>query len=169
MGKRHQVAERAILTETSWSPRRALTLDDWLRHGRSLGAIGRGSGWWIGDWVRFGNSRYGERYTCASRITGYDTQSLMNMAYVASRFDPSRRRESLSFSHHAELAALPFEEQERWLDRAERQRLSSRRLRQELRRVQQPRRRRAAAAEQMVCPYCGHHLDLAGRALARSS
>jgi hypothetical protein len=58
----------------------------------------------------------------------------MNMAYVTSRFEPARRRESLSFSHHAELAALCREEQDRWLERATLERLSVRALRAELRR-----------------------------------
>lgn len=158
-----------VLTETSWSPGRELTINDWVRHGRSLGAIGRGSGWWIGDWVRFGTARYGEKYDIAARITGYDTQSLMNMAYVASRFDSSRRREKLSFSHHAEVAALPFDEQERWLDRAERDKLSCRRLRQELRTGPSSRRRLASVEEQPVCPRCGHPLAPSRRRLARSS
>jgi hypothetical protein len=161
------------LTETSWAPRRELTLADWIRQGRSLGTIGRASGWWIGDWIRFGNARYGEKYEVAARITGYDAQSLMNMAYVASRFDFSRRREKLSFSHHAELAALPPDEQDRWLDRAEAERLSSRLIRKELRRGALPpgpscqagakadgsgpsRDGGAAAAGVMVCPECGH-------------
>jgi hypothetical protein len=160
---RPAATERAILTETSWSPRHELRLADWVRHGHSLGSIGRASGWWIGDWVRFGNSRYGERYEVAARITGYDAHSLMNMAYVASRFEVSRRRERLSFSHHAELAALPFEEQERWLDRAEREGLSSRRLRRELRRHAGPSVRRAPPEDAaVVCPRCGHHFEQRG-------
>src|SRR5687768_3997103 len=93
---------RVGLTSKSWSPRGAPTVADWVRLGRGLGALGRASGWWIGDWLRYGNARYGERYGAAARITGYDVQSLMNMAYVAGRFEVSRRRESLSFSHHAE-------------------------------------------------------------------
>jgi hypothetical protein len=84
--------------------------------------------------VRYGNARYGERYKLVASITGYDTQTLMNMAYVTSRFEPARRRESLSFSHHAELAALCREEQDRWLERAALERLSVRALRAELRR-----------------------------------
>jgi hypothetical protein len=75
-----------------------------------------------------------ERSEVAARVTGYDAHTLMNMAYVASRFETSGRREKLSFSHHAELAALPRDEQERWLDRAEFEGLSSRRIRAELRR-----------------------------------
>jgi hypothetical protein len=43
----------------------------------------------------------------------------MNMAYVAGRFAPERRRAELSFSHHAEVAALAPDEQEEWLDRAQ--------------------------------------------------
>ena len=44
---------------------------------------------------------YGERYELAAKVTGYDAQTLMNMFYVASRFEISRRREKLSFSRHA--------------------------------------------------------------------
>ena len=125
---------RSRLTPTSWTSGPDLGPADWIQWGRWLGTVGRGSGWWIGDWVRYGNARYGERYKLVASITGYDTQTLMNMAYVTSRFSPSRRREGLSFSHHAEVAALCQEEQERWLDRAMFERLSVRALRAELRR-----------------------------------
>ncbi|MGH2821927.1 MAG: LmbU family transcriptional regulator, partial [Thermoleophilaceae bacterium] len=114
-------AERPLsaLTPTSWAAGRELAVAEWVEQGRCLGAIGRASAWWIGDWIRYGSSRYGDRYAAASQVTGYDAQSLMNMSYVASRFAPSRRRPGLSFSHHAELAGLAPEDQELWLDRAE--------------------------------------------------
>jgi hypothetical protein len=130
-----------------------------------MGSIGRGSAWWIGDWVNYGNAAFGEKYSRASRITGYDTQSLMNMAYVASRFDFSRRRENLSWSHHAEVAALSPAEQELWLDRASRGGLSVRRLRDALRRTgardqRSPARpARTADVDDLICPQCGHVLD----------
>src|ERR1700761_5415884 len=92
---------RVEMTATSWSPVIDLELPVWAEAGRRLGSIGRGVGWWIGDWLYYGNRRFGERYARAKQITGYDVQTLMNMTYVASRFDASRRRESLSFSHHA--------------------------------------------------------------------
>ena len=122
------------LTRTSWLPTRELRIRDWVEHGRRLGVIGRGVGWWVGDWLRYGNMKFGERYARASRITGYDVQTLMNMVYVASAYDVSERRANLSFSHHAELAALPPAARERWLDLAESNRLSVRCLREELRR-----------------------------------
>jgi hypothetical protein len=135
---------------------------EWVEQGRWLGAIGRASAWWIGDWIRYGSARYGDRYGAASQVTGYDVQSLMNMAYVASRFEVERRRPRLSFSHHAELAGLPPEDQELWLDRIEAGGLSVHALRAELRKARQ----RAAARTELRpapppvdtvdCPHCGH-------------
>ena len=79
--------------------------------------------------MRYGAARYGRKYELATRITGYEHQTLLNMVYVATRFENSRRRENLSWSHHAELAALDRAEQEYWLERATAQRLTLRQLR----------------------------------------
>lgn len=106
------------LSPTAWATDKDLSYDQWAQLGTRLGAIGRGSGWWIGDWLQYGAVRYGGRYKIATRVTGYDEQTLMNMSYVASRFEISRRRENLSWSHHANVAALEPTDQERWLDMA---------------------------------------------------
>ena len=161
------------LTPTSWAAGCELGVSEWVEQGRCLGAIGRGSAWWIGDWVRYGSSRYGDKYAAAARVTGYDEHSLMNMAYVASRFEPSRRRPGLSFSHHAELAGLAPDDQELWLDRAEAGGLSVRALRSELRKARERSAARLALArarlqaapepapadpsDALKCPLCGHH------------
>ena len=143
-----------------------MRFEDWVIDGRRLGTIGRGVGWWIGDWLRFGNQAYGEKYVRAGRITGYDVQTLMNMTYVASRVEISRRRESLSWSHHAEVAALSAVDQDLWLARAEEYRLSVQDLRVMLRearnreRTESPEPEPAASLEHrpspMVCPQCGN-------------
>jgi hypothetical protein len=137
-------------------------VSEWVEQGRWLGAIGRASAWWIGDWIRYGSARYGDKYLPASQVTGYDVQSLMNMAYVASRFEVARRRPGLSFSHHAELAGLAPEDQELWLDRAEAGGLSVHALRAELRKARQRSAARLALRvapepdDAVVCPQCGH-------------
>ena len=123
------------LTAVSWSATLELGLADWVDQGRRLGVMGRGAAWWIGDWLQYGNGVYGEKYVRAARITGYDVQSLMNMVYVASHFEISRRRETLSWSHHADLAALPSKQQDYWLDRAIGGHMAVRDLRDELRRA----------------------------------
>ena len=131
---------RITLTPTSWSAPPDLSFIDWVEDGSRLARLGRPA-WWIGDWLRFGSEAFGERYAPAARTTGYDPQSLMNMVYVASKIAPERRREQLSWSHHAELAALEPTDQDRWLEHAVRARLSVRSLREAIRSE-----RRAAAA-----------------------
>jgi hypothetical protein len=173
-----------VLTETSWSPRRQLTLTEWMRQGRSLGSVARACGWWIGDWIRYGNAKYGEKYEAAAQITGYDIQSLMNMAYVSSRFEISRRREKLSFSHHGELAALPADAQDLWLDRVEQEGLSVHALRAQLKRsaarLGSARSRAGADVRgletnhsggdpEVVCPECGHHFRAHAKQPARKA
>ncbi len=174
----------ADVSRVAWQPRGELAFLQWVRQGRWLGAVGRGCAWWIGDWLRYGNASYGEKYAAAARITGYDVHSLMNMVYVASHVDPSRRREHLSFSHHAELAALAPEQQEAWLNRIEKDGLSVRALRGALRdpkpAMQQaadaptpekhtspvggesdaktPKRQSSPAGADSLCPNCGYRL-----------
>lgn len=146
-------------------PRGELAHTEWLATGRRLGAIGRCSQWWIGDWIRYGTSKWGEKYAEAARVTGYDVASLRNMAWVASRFDLSLRSDKLTWSHHVLLAPLEPEEQRYWLQRALAERLSVADLRIELRALREgdPKASSdagATAAEEaaLVCPHCGHEL-----------
>lgn len=117
------------ITETAWEPKTELTFDQWETIGRDLGRMGRACQWWIGDWLNFGAPRYGDKYTNAIEITGYDIQTLANMAWVAGRYEPSRRRENLSWSHHAEVATLDPADQDQWLTLAEQQNLGVHKLR----------------------------------------
>lgn len=172
IGLQQEAGHNQRVTPVSWQPGHAISLSQWVADGQRLGAIGRGVNWWLGDWLRFGNTKFGERYVRAARITGYDVQTLMNMVYVATRFESGRRHERLSWSHHAELAALEPELQDQWLIRAEEERLSVRDLRAELRRVLRSGEQEAIAAQsgdeaasvsvptesQHVCPHCGHEL-----------
>jgi hypothetical protein len=173
---RDPVSESSPAVEVSpvaWVPKQLpLPMGDWIRYGKRFGAFGRACGWWIGDWINVGNAVYGEKYSRAARITRLDAQTLMNMAYVASRFAFSRRRENVSWSHHAELAALPPEAQDVWLDRIETDSLTVQDLRLELRRTRSAAHKAGAevdpaarlelalddadANHQLVCPNCGH-------------
>jgi hypothetical protein len=147
----------------------------WAAVGRRLGGISRSNQWWLGDWLRYGTAKWGEKYVEASRITGYDVRSLTNMASLAACFEISRRRDNLSWSHHAVVAALDPDEQDRWLDMAAAERLSVADLRIELRGVERRRGAQERAHVQLaeedvsgfICPQCGYRA-LQGRAGAVS-
>jgi hypothetical protein len=110
-----------------------LSFEHWQALGRRIGGITNASSWWLGDWASYGKGSYGKSYKQAIAVTGLDYQTLRNYAWVAGRFDLSRRRDKLSFGHHAELAALPEHEQDDWLDQAEINRWSRNELRAHLR------------------------------------
>jgi hypothetical protein len=97
---------------------RQLPFDDWVSLGHRITIVSDSAAWWIGDWLHFGRIRYGRRrYTAVLEATDLDYQTLRNYAWVAARIPPSRRRQSLSFGHHAEVAALSEADQDRWLSR----------------------------------------------------
>jgi hypothetical protein len=94
-------------------------MGDWLEIGRELFVINDASAWWLGDWLVYGQSRYPDRYRRAVEGTSLHYKTLRNYAWVARKFTPTRRHDALSFQHHAEVAGLPEEDQDHWLDRAE--------------------------------------------------
>lgn len=152
------------LSSVAWTPGKDIDVVAWVRVGHRLGAMTRCSQWWLGDWVRYGTGRWGEKYREASRITGYDVQSLRNIAYVAGRVEVSRRRDNLTWSHHAEVCALEPAEQDKWLDLAESEKMSVADLRIELRAARRREHgsaaRSKATARTVTCPECEHQFEL---------
>jgi hypothetical protein len=112
---------------------RQLPYQKWIAIGRQLAAINTSSAWCLGDWLIYGEDAYSGRYRDAIEQTSLDYQTLRNYAWVARRFPMSRRRDTLSFAHHAEVAGLPEHEQDFWLRKAEEHSWSRNRLRQEVR------------------------------------
>lgn len=88
--------------------------------------------WWIGDWFNMGESLHGEAFSQLLDATQFDPATVQQYAWVARQVPRERRRASLSFSHHREVADLAPAEQTRWLARAEADGFSSHRLRREL-------------------------------------
>ncbi|MFF8957562.1 LmbU family transcriptional regulator [Streptomyces sp. NPDC014894] len=122
------VAERTRLTLPDDLP-----LDVWCRIGDQIVSVADSSAWWIGDWLVFGQEQYHDRYKHAMKETSLDYQTLRNYAWVARKFEPSRRRDALTFQHHMEVAALSADDQEHWLDFAVRLGWSRNELRKQIR------------------------------------
>jgi hypothetical protein len=123
----------ARTTATSLDLGEAVPVDEWIRIGRQISRLSCASCWWLGDWLLYGQRRYRDRYRSAMEQSGLDYQTLRNYAWVADAVAVSRRRQTLSFGHHADLAALYEADQEIWLARAERHNWTRAALRRELR------------------------------------
>jgi hypothetical protein len=151
-----------------WMPNREMDRREWAAAGRQLGEITRCNQWWVGDWLCYGSKRWGEKYVDASRITGYDVSSLRNMAWIASRFVPSRRRETLSWSHHVVVAPLEPQFQDEWLEVCISRRLSVADLRVELRRLRSRESSfRGRKMSTSVCDSCGRTVVASGTKVRR--
>lgn len=94
----------------------------------------RASGFWLSDWLAYGDSRqdWRERLSQAVDATGLSEKTLRNVRAIGA-IDPSRRRDDVDFSLHSEVVALTPRSQEYWLERAAREGWTQRELRLQIR------------------------------------
>ena len=155
-GKRLSLDKRAMTRRTSLALPTELPLEAWVDVGHQIAVLADASAWWLGDWLVYGQNAFPDRYQRAVERTGLSYKTLRNYAWIAGRFPASRRRDTLTLQHHAEVASLSDEEQDAWLDRAEREQWSVHRLRNHLRaEVRNGRRRRGASTivlEMQIAP-----------------
>jgi N6-adenosine-specific RNA methylase IME4 len=126
-----------ILSKTGLRPDGKPTLQQWREAGQVFFQAGGSLHWWIGDWLNYGERCYGNTYTKAMEMSGFDYQTCADDKWVASRVEFSRRREHLSFAHHRETAGLEAEAQDSILAAAERQGWNRNELRQQVRLYQE--------------------------------
>jgi hypothetical protein len=120
------------MTDTAWVPLGDMTFEQWTAAGTQLQRMGRAVNFWLGDWILYGEHKFGEMYAQAIDLTGLEHDTLKNVVYVARNVDKSRRRDELSWSHHYEVASLPPAQQDEWLTAAEREGMTRNRLRARL-------------------------------------
>ncbi len=97
--------------------------------GEGLRQFHDGLHWIIGDWMAYMERRWKVAYEEMELATGFAVKTLYNDAYVARKFEISRRRENLSIAIHAEVAATPEAWQEVLLDYVEERDLARGKLR----------------------------------------
>ena len=116
-------------TATRLTIPRTVTFEQWDSLGSTLQTMNQSIQFWLGDWIRFGEEMFPNRYSQAAALTGYQIKTLQNAAYVAGAVAPSRRREALDFGHHSAVASLCPAEQTALLEQAETERLSVQQVR----------------------------------------
>lgn len=106
-----------------------LSSEEWEQLGKRLVRVGKSIGLLIGDWINYGEKRFGSTYLEALKRTGFDYGTLRDFAYVARSVQLSCRHDNLSFEHHKIVAKLAPDDQQKWLVTAAKHDLSKRRLR----------------------------------------
>lgn len=107
------------LTEHGWLPPGTMEYLQWAQEGVRLRAAHHGLLWAVGDWLNYGERKYGEKYVQAAEATGYTNGFLRNCKWIAGRFPyKCHFRNDGSFSHLYQVASLSDDHALRFLNLA---------------------------------------------------
>lgn len=122
------------LTETGLEVKGDPTFGEHLGVGEFIKRAHRSSGWWLADWLRYGESRHDWRAKLSQAVdaTGLAEKTLKNVRAIGA-IEKSRRRDDLEFGMHDPVAGLEPKEQTHWLDQAATQGWDRRELRLNIR------------------------------------
>ena len=106
-----------------------VSFEEWSELGQQLQNMERSIMWWIGDWLAFGERKFGEEAAQAvQQKTGYSQEAIRTAVWVSERIPSVSRETDLSWSHHKAVAALEPEQQTQLLEVAKTEGLSTRDL-----------------------------------------
>jgi len=88
----------------------------WEEYGRKLQFVEGAIQWLIGDWLNYGEQKWGEMY--AQAVDETQAHTWRNYKWVANAVNLSLRNDKLSWTHHLEVAKLPSGQQKKYLDLA---------------------------------------------------
>lgn len=101
------IAKRVTHTPTGLIIEDSTPYEEWEEIHNFYSTLRDRTAWMIGDILRFGETKFGERYAQAIEMYGKKYQTLANLAYVCTKFaDLGRRHEDLPFSWHEACASL---------------------------------------------------------------
>lgn len=101
--------DEKVFTPTGLNLPPNMTFDDWLSLAPKLRIIRDASLWWWGDYINYGEHNYHNKYTQALEESDYSYSTLSGATWVCKRIEPCRRRQSISYSFHQEIAATEEE------------------------------------------------------------
>ena len=93
-----------------------LTYDQWYGIGQQLGTIIEWSQFAVGDWINYGEARYGEKYAQALGLIPRDLKTLQNWVWVSKGVPLHVRVSGVSWSHHRAVASLSEDRQVKYLN-----------------------------------------------------
>jgi hypothetical protein len=95
------------------------TFAETARIGEFIRLVNKGSQWWWGAWLNYGEGRFGERFAQVVEATGWEPKTIQQYAWVERAVPIANRLDDVPFGHYANtIASLPVPEQKNWAARA---------------------------------------------------
>jgi hypothetical protein len=127
------VSSKITIDPTGIQFHEELSFDEWNTIGQNLVPVAKSIGFIVGDWLNYGAARYGEKYTEATGSTGLAYETLKMYAHVARCVERLSRNHNLDWTHHKAVAKIKDpDEQRRWLQLADTDSMSVKRLRKSI-------------------------------------
>ncbi len=112
-----------------------LAFHEWELIGKDLQVAHRAILFWLGDWLAYGEHKYGEMYTQAIEVSTYSLETLKKCKAIAERIPRGNRIPELGWSHHMAVAYLPPTERVERLQQAAENNWSRRELQDAIKRT----------------------------------
>lgn len=106
------------ITETGLIINEQVTYEEWSTYGKQLAYRYSKIQWAIGDWINFGERKFGEMYSQAEDDTHFAYGTLRNYASVCARIPIENRHPQLRFHQVKHVACLEPHEQRAIIDAA---------------------------------------------------
>ena len=94
------------ITQTGLTINEDVTYDEWAACGKRLANEYSRIQWAIGDWINFGERKFGEMYSQAEDDTHFSYGTLRNYASICARIPKENRNPKLRFHQIKHVAAL---------------------------------------------------------------
>lgn len=131
MGDLAKIEGFCELSTTNLTFKRDVSKEEWMDVFKALKQVEGCVQFWIGDCLAYRQQKWG-MYDDIAEETGMAKQTLKDTKWVSENVESSLRKDNLSFNHHKEVASLPPEKQELFLNMAVENKLSVRDLRNEI-------------------------------------
>jgi len=109
------------------------SFEQWEECGKFIKKCEGAVHFWIGDWLNYGEKKWGKMYAQAIDQTGYDYQTLANDKWLSKNIDISDRSENLGVRHAQQIASLPEEEKKFWAEEIKKEAIPVRELKERIR------------------------------------
>lgn len=124
-----------------------LDYETWAKIGKEVGKDTINGHFYLGDWIKYGEGKFGEMYAQAIEDTGLGYNTLAHIKHVCQAIPAENRVPGLSFSHHRVVARLDPKKQKDWLSSAKAEGWSVHELRFRIRET-------LGKMAKVKCPHC---------------
>jgi hypothetical protein len=115
---------------------------------------------WISDYINMCEALFPQNYTQLLPF-GLAAKSISNIKWVGRKIPPSRRLPELSWSHHEAVSGLESEtDQDIILEQAASGQWTVSQVREKVREVKGEKPKTVKQAKTIVCPECGHIIEI---------